>query len=116
MGGTEIQGEFEHRVLLATLRLDEGAFTAAVVVELEERTGREVAPSAVYIALRRLEKKRLVTSELRTDEGPGSEGSRRERRFFTPTRVGLRALRESRADYLRLWEGLGDVLAEGVER
>lgn len=110
MGGTEIQGEFEHHVLLATLRLDEGAFTAAIVVELEERTGREVAPAAVYVALRRLEAKGLVSSSLRTGDEPGQL---RERRFFQVTPAGLDALRTSRTRLGRLWEGFESVLQEG---
>lgn len=108
MGG-DIQGEFEHRVLLATARLGPDAFTSRVVVELEERTGREVSPAAVYIALTRLEKKGLVTSELRTGE---EEGATRERRFFAPTGTGLAALRESRTSLERLWDGLDSVASE----
>ena len=106
----DIQGEFEHRVLLAAARLGEDeAFTSRVVVELEERTGREVSPAAVYIALTRLEKKGLVASVLRTGQ---EDGATRERRFFAPTREGLAALRESRSSLLRLWEGLDAVVAE----
>lgn len=109
MGGGEIQGGFEHRVLLATARLGEEAFTSRVVVELEERTGREVAPAAVYIALRRLERKGLATSALRSGV---EDGATRERRFFAPTDDGLAALRETRASLGRLWEGLDGLLAE----
>ncbi|MCG6987321.1 MAG: PadR family transcriptional regulator [Gemmatimonadetes bacterium] len=110
MSASDIQGEFEHQVLLATLRLGENAFTAAIVVELEERTQRSVSPAAVYVALRRLEKKKLVRSELRTGDQPGRL---RERRFFVATEDGVTALRESRARLGRLWEGLESVLAEG---
>ncbi len=109
MTGGEIQGEFEHHVLLATLRLEGKAYTSSLVVELEERTGREVAPAAVYIALRRLEKKGLVKSELRTAV---RQRQRRERRFFRVTKAGVRALRESRMRLERLWDGLEPRLAE----
>jgi DNA-binding PadR family transcriptional regulator len=109
VGGTEIQGEFEHQVLLATLRLGDGAFTAAIVVELEETAQRPVSPAAVYVALRRLEKKQLVRSRLRS----GSEvGQLRERRFFMTTSAGVAALRESRSRLGRLWAGLESVLDE----
>lgn len=110
MSGTEIQGEFEHHVLLATLRLGDAAFTSSIVVELEERAGREVAPAAVYVALRRLESKSLVRSELRRGD---DQGELRERRFFVITASGLRALRESRSRLTRLWEGYESILAEG---
>lgn len=104
-----IQGEFEHLVLLSTMRLGQGAFTAAIVAELEDRTGREVAPPAVYVALRRLEKKELVTSAmLRGDD----QGQLRERRFFEVTEAGLDALRDSRDQLSRMWEGYESVLGE----
>ena len=105
-----IQGEFEHLVLLSTMRLGEGAFTAAIVTELEERTGRDVAPPAVYVALRRLEKKEMVTSLMRRGS---DEGQLRERRFFEVTDAGLSALRDSRAQLSRMWEGYETVLGEG---
>lgn len=108
--GSEILGEFEHHVLLAALRRAGEAYTAALVEELEERTGREVAPSSVYITLKRLERKGLVRSELRTGDGPGQL---RERRFFDVTGDGVTALRESRNRFVRLWEGLDAVLAAG---
>jgi DNA-binding PadR family transcriptional regulator len=110
MGVPEIQGEFEHQVLLVTLRLGDSAFTAAIVTELEDRAQRSVSPAAVYVALRRLEKKALVRSAMRTGDGPGQL---RERRFFSVTSDGVAALRASRARLGRLWEGLESVLAEG---
>ena len=55
-------GEFEHMVLLAILRHGGEAYSVPIVLELEQRTGRSVAPAAVYIALRRLEKRGLLRS------------------------------------------------------
>lgn len=96
-------GEFEHHVLLAALRLEDGAYTAAILRELEARTGREVASSAVYIALRRLEEHGLVRSALRKGE---LAGERRERRFFTVSPEGVALVVEARRRLERLWEGL----------
>ena len=105
----EVLGELEHQVLLAAIRLDDDAYSASIVAELERVTGREVAPAAVYIALRRLEENGLAASELRTpDDG-------RERRYFRPTAPGLALLRESRRRYVRLWDGLEGLLGR-VER
>lgn len=103
----EVLGEFEHQVLLAVLRCREGAYSVPIVLELERRTGREVAPAAVYIALRRLEEKDLATSELRAP----AEGGR-SRRYFEVTPEGVEQLRESRRRFVSLWEGLGPVLEE----
>ena len=57
-----IVGEFEHLVLLALVRLGNGAFGAAIRREIRERTGRDAAVGSVYMALARLEKKKMVVS------------------------------------------------------
>ena len=100
-------GEFEHQVLLAALRLGEDAYSAAIVLELETRAGREVATAAVYIALRRLEEAGLVTS---TISGHAAAGGRRERRYFHVTDQGIDLLRASREQLLRLWSGIEPLL------
>ena len=107
----DLLGEFEHQVLLAVLRLAGSAYSTSLVTELEERTGREVAPAAVYIALRRLEEQGLAASEKRraaVDEGG------RERRYFRVTAEGRALLRESKRRLVRLWDGLDAALEEGV--
>ena len=53
-------GEFEHQVLLAILRHGSESYSVEIVLELERRTGREVATAAVYVALRRLKEKGLL--------------------------------------------------------
>lgn len=102
-------GEFEHQVMLAVLRLGGEAYSVPVVLELERRTGREVAQPAVYIALRRLEKRGLTSSRL--DDSAMAETGR-VRRYFRPTERGMCRLRESRHAFERLWEGLDTVLEE----
>lgn len=104
----DVLGEFEHQVLLAVLRCEGDAYSVPLVLELEERTGREVAPAAVYIALRRLEEKALAESELRSPEDGG-----RSRRYFGVTEKGVEQLRESKRRYVSLWEGLDPVLEQG---
>lgn len=99
----ETLGELEHQVLLAILRLGGEAYSVPVVLELEQRTGREVAQAAVFIILSRLEKKGLLIS--RFDEQAGREGWR-VRRYFKLTDEALRRLRDTRRALVRLWEGL----------
>ena len=103
--GREGLGEFEHRVLLAILRLGSESYSVPIVLELEERTGRAVAPAAVYIALRRLEKKGLVSSRMTDGEDNG-----RARRYFKLEEAGIERLKESRRELEALWEGLDPVL------
>lgn len=108
--GKQLLGEFEHHVLLALLRQGEEGYSVPILAELEARTGREVAPAAVYIALRRLEDKGLLTSVLRA--APPEDGGR-ERRYFTITPEGLARMSEAREALLNLWDGLEVRLEEG---
>ena len=101
-------GEFEHQVMLALLRLGANAYSAEIVLELEQKTQRPVRAAAVYIVLRRLEEKGLVTSHM---QDPGAEGGR-DRRHFCVRDAGRLRLREAHATYMQLWEGLDEVLRE----
>ncbi len=99
----EVLGGFEHSVLLAMMRLDSSAYSVPIVLELEKQTGRSVAPAAVYVTLRRLEKKGLLTSRMiPAEEGQGG----RARRVFEITDEAVGLLRASRKDLDRLWDGL----------
>ena len=108
--GRDSLGEFEHQVMVALLRLGGESYSVPLVLELQERTGREIAQPAVYIALRRLEKKGLLSSRL-DDHAVRDTG--RVRRYFKPTRRGLRRLEESRRAFERLWEGVKTASVEG---
>ncbi len=107
--GKEQLGAFEHQVLLAILRLQGEAYSVPLVLEIEERTGREVSQSSVFIVLQRLEKKGLLSSRL-DDHAKKETG--RVRRYFALTPLGLRRLKESRQALMRMWEGIGPQLDE----
>lgn len=103
-------GELEHHVLLALMHQGSTGYSVPIVTELEERTGREVSPAAVYITLRRLERKGLVRSKLRV--ASGDEGGH-ERRYYTMTAKGKAQVLEARRAYLNLWEGLEASFMDG---
>jgi len=96
-------GEFEHIVLLAILRLGDRAYGVTIRAEMQERTGREPAPGALYTTLDRLEDKGLLTSRL-GDPTPQRGG--RAKRYVKVSAQGMEALNHARHCYLRLWEGL----------
>ena len=96
-------GGFEQLVLLACLRLGTAAYTVSVLEEIERRTGRSVQHSAVYVALRRMEKRGLVRSALGE---PTPERGGRPKRFFEVLPAALPALVESRDALLAMWDGL----------
>jgi PadR family transcriptional regulator, regulatory protein PadR len=99
----EVLGSFEQAVLLAILRLREGAYGRAILNEVQERMERDVAAGAVHATLVRLERKSLITSSL----GPGTPvRGGRARRFYRLQPDGLRALNDARAAVDNLWRGL----------
>jgi DNA-binding PadR family transcriptional regulator len=102
-------GEFEHLVLLAILRLGDGAYGVSIIDELESRIGREVSQAATYIALKRLREKGLLESKL---ADPSPERGERARRYFTMTPLGKERLRESAGALFAMWEGLDPALRE----
>jgi PadR family transcriptional regulator len=100
-------GDIEHLVLLAILRLGKEAYGIPILDEVSARSGREVSRATVYVALKRLEQKELVTSRL-GDSTPERGG--RAKRFFKLRPSGLKALRESREMFLNLWRDYETVL------
>ena len=96
-------GEFEQVILLAILRLRENAYGVTIRAELADRTGRNVAPGALYTALERLETKGLITSRM-SDPTPQRGG--RAKRYVTVTAAGMGALTRALNAYERLLDGL----------
>ena len=101
-------GQFEHQVLLAILRHGSESYSVEIVQELERQAGRDVATSAVFVALKRLRAKGLLRDRM---VEPGEEGGH-ARRYFRLTEDALEAMRESRQSYLNLWDGMESVLDE----
>ena len=102
-------GEFEQLVLLAILRLDGEVYGVPIVAEIERRTGRSVSRSAVYITLRRLEGKGLLSSWMSEPvSGPGGK----RRRCVKVESEGIRLLRESHATLDQMWKGLDPALQD----
>ncbi len=100
--GREGLGELEHQAMLALLRLGDDTYTAPIVEELERRTGRRTSVASVYVVLRRLEEKGLVSSDL---QSPGEAGGR-DRRCFQVTPDGMEKLRQAREALDSLWSGI----------
>jgi DNA-binding PadR family transcriptional regulator len=100
-------GDIEHLVLLAILRLGPDAYGIPILDEVAARSGRDVSRATIYVALKRLEQKGLVSSRL-GDSTPERGG--RAKRFFKLKPSGLKALRESRAMFLNLWRDYESVL------
>src|SRR5688572_3059947 len=98
-------------VLLAILQLRGEVYGVPIVDEIERRTGRSVSRAAVYVTLRRLEEKGLVSSWLGE---PTAERGGKARRCVRVEARGVQLLRASREAVDRMWRGL-DPRLDGVQ-
>ena len=112
MSGRDYLGEFEQVVLLALLRLGEAAYGAAIHREILSTTGRDVSIPAVYVTLKRMERKGLVSAKV----GHTSGGAGRPTRDYRILPAGEEALVRSRALLESLWEGTDLPASEGSSR
>ena len=96
-------GEMELMVLLAVLRLGDGAYGVPIAKELLTLAGRDVALGSIYAALDRLEEKGYVTSFL---GDPTPERGGRAKRYFRVTAAGVRALKTTRTALMNLWSDI----------
>lgn len=103
-------GEFEQLVLLAILRLADGASGPGISAALEEKARRSVSRGALYSALDRLESKGFLTWRV---EASTPDRGGHPSRLFSLTEPGLEALREHQRALRNLADGLEDVLDVG---
>jgi len=109
--GLSVLGEVEQLVLLAILRLGDGAYAAPIREELKERVGIELSRGSIYVTLDRLERKRYVSSWF---DDPTPEPGGKARRCFKLERHGLDALKAAQRMIAHLQAGT--VLAPGSGR
>jgi DNA-binding PadR family transcriptional regulator len=97
--------DFELMTMLAVLRLREDAYGVPIARELEA-AGRRVTLGAVYLALDRLERYRLLASSL--GEATTERGGR-AKRYFRLTANGLRAVRTTQRAFVTMWQGIPEL-------
>src|SRR5437762_3024269 len=96
-------GDFEQLVLFGVMRLEDGAYGAAIRQEIHARSGRDVSINAVYTTLDRLESKGLLKSW--TGEPTAQRGGRR-RKFYALRPAGMAALRQAYQAFSGMADGL----------
>jgi DNA-binding PadR family transcriptional regulator len=99
----DVLGVFEQAVLVAVHHLRGEGYGRTILTDVEERLGRDVAASAVYATLDRLEAKGLATS--REGEATPERGGR-AKRHFSITGAGIRALSDARQAAAGIWRGV----------
>ena len=104
-------GEFEQMVLLAILHVKGEAYGVPIMDEIERRTGRTVSRAAVYVTLRRLEQRGLLTSWM--GEPTGERGGK-ARRCVRVEPEGLRLVAEARRAMDRMWDDLDPATVDGA--
>jgi PadR family transcriptional regulator PadR len=96
-------GDFEQLVLFGVMRLEDGAYGAAIRQEIHARSGRDVSIGAVYTTLDRLEGKGLLKSW--TGDPTAQRGGRR-RKFYALRPAGVTALRHAYHAFNAMADGL----------
>jgi PadR family transcriptional regulator PadR len=104
-----IVGEFEHFVLLALVRLGNGAYGAAIRREIRERTARDVSVGTVYMTLGRLETKKMIASYVGL---PTPQRGGRRRKHYIIDAEGQKALGRAWRAFTAMGEGIEGELAQ----
>ena len=103
----DVLGTFEQAVLLSLARpktaLGKEAYGRAILKEVALRLDREVSAGAVYATLDRLEKKRLISSEVQAGD---AKRAGLPRRCYKIEAAGIEALDDARAVSNRVWAGV----------
>jgi PadR family transcriptional regulator PadR len=102
-------GDLEQLVLLALLRVGDGAYGVPIHAELARSAGRDVTLGSIYKTLSRLEEKAYVRS---FEGAPTAQRGGRRTRCFAITPAGRRTLRAAMESISRMAAGL-DVGLEG---
>lgn len=96
-------GDFEQMVLFSLMRIGDGAYGAVIRRDIENRTGRDLSISAVYVTLDRLQVKGLVRSYI-GEPTPQRGGRRRKHVELLP--AGREAAAYAYQTFKAMTEGL----------
>lgn len=107
MSERQLLGEVEQLVLLAILRLGDGAYAVPIRDEITHQTGVELSRGTIYVTLDRLERKGYIRSWF---ADPTPEPGGKSRRCVAIERDGIMALRAAQrmVDRLRAGTTLAD--------
>ena len=95
--------EVEHLVLLAVLRLGDRAYAVTIREEIETQSKVALTRGTIYITLARLEKKGFLQSRF---ADPTPERGGKAKRYFKIRPSALRALRQTRNAFQKMWQGI----------
>ena len=93
-------GYLEETVLLLIIIMEEDAYGFTVSEAYKKNTGKTISISAIHTVLSRMEKKKLISSEM---GGSTEQRGGRRKRIFVPTNLGKEVIAELKASRERLW-------------
>ncbi len=95
--------------MLAIAQLGEEAYGASILEELDWRTGRDIKGGAIYMALKRLEEKGMISSRVGP---PTAERGGRTKRLVRLEPAGVASLRTAHVEWNRMTAGLDTLLGD----
>lgn len=98
-----VLGEFEQIVLMSLLRLGNGAYGAAILRDVRDRTRRDVSVGTLYMTLGRLERKKMVVAYI--GDPTGERGGRRRKHYLLAA-LGEQALGRAYRTWLAMADGM----------
>jgi len=99
----------EEFLLLAVWRLKDNAYGVAIGEQIKEATGKTWAYGALFVMLRRLEKKGYLQSHF-TDPSPQRGG--KSKRIFQLSAQGIKALKDVRKAQDSVWAGIEELSSQ----
>jgi DNA-binding PadR family transcriptional regulator len=107
--GKKFISRSEEYIMLAVMHLQDEAYGVAIRHHLKKITGKAWAFGAIHVMLTRLEKKKLLGSQL-ADPTPQRGG--RRKRIYTITSAGRETLEEIKKIQDKVWSGIPGILTE----
>ena len=96
----------EEFLLLAVWRLKENAYGVTIRDQIKKATGKTWAYGALFVMLKRLEKKGYLTSYF---ADPSSHRGGKSKRIFQLSPQGIKALKEVRKAQESVWSGIKEL-------
>lgn len=103
---TKFISRSEEFLLLAVWRLKENAYGVTIRNQIKEATGKTWAYGALFVMLRRLEKKGCLTSHF---AAPSPQRGGKSKRIFQLSPQGVKALKEVRKAQESVWSGIKEL-------
>jgi PadR family transcriptional regulator PadR len=103
---TKFISRSEEFLLLAVWRLKDNAYGVAIREQIKEATGKTWAYGALFVMLRRLEKKGYLKSHF-ADPSPQRGG--KSKRIFQLSAHGVKALKDVRKAQESVWAGIEEL-------